>query len=79
MDARVPEANIDICRLAQTSRSVTHHAQDMTCTVDTLEARPVREQSGGGQWAYQVAGHAGDLQPSGSLGRLRQREASEKL
>ena len=42
MDARVPEANVDICRLAQNSRSVTHHAASMTCTVETLEARLVR-------------------------------------
>ena len=48
MGAPVPEANIDICHLAQNSRSVTHHAASMTCTVETLEARPVREQSDGG-------------------------------
>ena len=47
MGARIPEANIDICRLAQNSRSVTHHAASMTCTVETLEARPVRVPPGG--------------------------------
>ena len=78
MDARVPEANVDICRLEQNLRSVTHHAQDMTCTVDTLEARPVREQSDGGQWACQVSGHAGDLQPSSGRGRLRRREEARR-
>lgn len=61
MDARVPEANVDICRLEQNSRSVTHHEASMTCTIETLEARPVREQSDGGKWACQVSGHAGDL------------------
>ena len=50
----------------------------MTCTVDTLEARPVREQSGGEQWACQVAGHAGDLQPSIGRGRLRRREEARR-
>ena len=78
MDARVPEDNVDICRLAQNSRSVTHHAQAMTCKSDTLEARPVREQSGGGQWACQVAGHAADLQPSSGRGRLRRREEARR-
>ena len=78
MDARVPEDNVDICRLAQNSRSVTHHAQAMTCTSVTLEARPVREQSDGGQWACQVSGHAGDLQPSGGRGRLRHREEARR-
>ena len=78
MDARVPEASVDICRLAQNSRSVTHHAQTMTCTGETLDARPVREQSGGEQWACQVAGHAGDLQPSIGRGRLRRREEARR-
>ena len=55
-----------------------HHAQAMTCTGDTLEARPVREQSDGGQWACQVSGHAGDLQPSSGRGRLRRREEARR-
>ena len=78
MDARVPEASVDICRLAQNSRSVVCQEASMTCTVDTLEARPVREQSGGEQWACQVAGHAGDLQPSIGRGRLRRREEARR-
>ena len=78
MDARVPEASVDICRLAQNSRSVVCQEAFMTCTVDTLEARPVREQSGGEQWACQVAGHAGDLQPSIGRGRLRRREEARR-
>ena len=78
MGARIPEANIDICRLVQNSRSVTHHEASMTCTVETLEARLVREQSGGGKWACQVAGHADDLQPSSGRGRLRRREGARR-
>ena len=78
MGARIPEANIDICRLVQNSRSVTHHEASMTCTVETLEARLVREQSGGGQWACQVAGHADDQQPSSGRGRLRRREGARR-
>ena len=78
MGARTPEANIDICRLVQNSRSVTHHEASMTCTVETLEARLVREQSGGGQWACQVAGHADDQQPSSGRGRLRRREGARR-
>ena len=78
MGARIPEASIYICRLVQNSRSVVCQAASMTCTVDTLEARPVREQSGGGQWACQVAGHAGDLQPSSGRGRLRRREGARR-
>ena len=78
MDARVPEASVDICRLAQNSRSVVCHEASMTCTVDTLEARPVRKQSGGEQWACQVAGHAGGLQPSIGRGRLRRREEARR-
>ena len=78
MDARVPEASVDICRLAQNSRSVVCQEASMTCTVDMLEARPVREQSGGEQWACQVAGHAGDLQPSIGRGRLRRREEARR-
>ena len=78
MDARAPEASVDICRLAQNSRSVVCQEASMTCTVDTLEARPVREQSGGEQWACQVAGHAGDLQPSIGRGRLRRREEARR-
>ena len=50
----------------------------MTCTGDTLKARPVREQSDGGQWACQVSGHAGDLQPSSGRGRLRRREEARR-
>ena len=79
MDARLSEANIDLCRLAQDSRSVTCQEEPMTCAVDAVEARPVRVQSGGGHWACKVAGHADDLQPSGGHGRLRHRTASAKL
>ena len=43
------------------------------------EANAVREQSGGEQWACQVAGHADDLQPSGGGGRVRHRPTSAKL
>ena len=79
IEARVPEANVDLCRLAQDSRSVVGHAAATTCAVDAVEARPVRVPSGGGHWACKVAGHPSDLQPSGGRGRVRHREASAKL
>ena len=79
IEARVPEANVDLCRLAQDSRSVVGQAAATTCAVDAVEARPVRVRSGGGQWACKVAGHPSDLKPSGGRGRVRHREASAKL
>ena len=78
IEARVPEANVDLCRLAEDSRSVVGQAAATTCAVDAVEARPVRVRSGGGHWACKVAGHASDLQPSGGRGRVRHREASAK-
>ena len=62
--------------LRQNSRSVTHHAAPMSCTVEMLELQRVKEQSGAGQQACQVAGHADDLQPSGGHGRLRHHEGA---
>ena len=78
IEARLSEANVDLCRLAQDSRSVVRQAAPMTCAIETVEPRPVKVQFGGGQWACNVSGHAEHLQPSGSRGRLRHREPSEQ-
>ena len=79
MGARVPEANVDLGRLAQDSRSVVRQAAPTTCAVETIEARPVGVQSGRGQRAGKVSSNAEHLQPSGSRGRLRHQSASEKV
>ena len=71
-----PEANVDLCRLEEDMRSVTLHEASKTCAVETVEARPVGVQSGGGHWTCKVAAHADDLQPSGGHGRSRRRERS---
>ena len=78
IEARVPEANIDLCHLDEDMRSGDRQAATYTCAVVTVEARPVGVPSGGGQWACQVAGHADDLQPSGGGGRVRHRPTSAK-
>jgi len=79
IDARLPEANVDLDHLQQDSRSVIRQAATTTCAVAAVEARPVRVRSGGGQWARKVAGRADHLQPSGGHGRVRHRAASEKV
>ena len=79
MGARVHEASDDLSRLVQDSSSVNRQAAPTTCASATLEVRHVRVQSGGGQRACKVAGHADDLQPSGGRGRVRHRETSGKL
>ena len=79
IEARVPEANIDLRRLDEDMRSGDRQAATYTCAVVTVEARPVGVPSGGGQWACKVAGHADDLQPSGGGGRVRHRPTSAKL
>jgi hypothetical protein len=79
IEARVPEANIDLRRLDEDVRSVDRQAATYTCAVETAEARPVIVPSGGGQQACKVVSHAVDLQPSGSHGRVRRGARSEKL
>ena len=79
IDAHACEARVDLCRLEQSPRSVVRQAAHSTCAVETVEARPVRVQSGGGQWAGKVSAHAEHLQPRGSRGRLRHEAASEKV
>ena len=79
MDAHLPEANIDLCRLVHDSRSVMCQEASKTCVGETVEARPVGVPPGGGHWACQVPDHVDDLQPRGSRGRVRHRAASEKF
>ena len=79
MVARLPEANVDLCRFEEYMRSVTHHEASKTCVGETVEAQPVGVSSGGGRWAYKVSGHAEHLQPSCSCGRLRHHKSSGKL
>ena len=80
MDARLPEANVvDLCRIEEDMRSVTHHEASKTCVGETVEARPVGVPPGGGHWACKVAGHADDLQTSGGRGWVRHWTASAKL
>jgi len=78
MDARLPEANVDLCRLAHDSRSVTCQEASKTCVGKTVEARPVGVPPDGGHWACQVPDHADDLQPRGSRGRGPPSAASAK-
>ena len=46
--ARLPEANVDLCRLEEDMRSVTHHEASKTCVGETVEARPVGVSPDGG-------------------------------